>query len=398
MNFTVPIVGDAHFKSDARQPDRVAAVQQILRECFPLRVGCWVIPGDLFDGISDVAARNAWADVIEQMVDRAPVILCYGNHDRDGDLYVFGKIKGQYPVYVVDRPKVLAVPTPVGFTLNVFVLPYPHPAGLVATGTPPAEIVSEARRMLDAVFMDAAATFVHARARREPLLFVGHANVGGSRLSTGQPLIGQEIELDAALMQRLGADCPKILNHIHLPQEIDGAWLTGSVTAMSWGETERKRYLRVRYVLDDGETWDATVESCPLHTPSLVLVDAVYRDGTFTYLPLPSDVPAGSDVRVRVRFTEAERDFFEHGRPQITHAFPHARKLAVDPICEVDRNLRAPAVAAATTLAEKIRAWADASGVPMVEEIEEALAALETQPANDVIAAFTARMEKLKDG
>jgi DNA repair exonuclease SbcCD nuclease subunit len=405
-SFCVPIIGDAHFKSDARQPDRLASVDQILEECIDQQVNLWAIPGDLFDAGSDVASRNAWADRIQTMADVAPVLICYGNHDRNGDLYLLSKVKGRWPVYVYDRPQTADFAGPYGL-IRVFVLPYPYPSGLVAAGVAVGDAVSVARELLDVHFMEASALLHQARQEGRPTLFVGHANVGGSKMSTGQPLIGREIELDEGLLVRLG-DCPKILNHIHLPQEIGGAWLTGSVTAMSWGETEAKRYLRVdyRYQYDglvNGFTdiqaaagrWTWDVVSCPLRTPKLVLVEATFADMEFRYDQDPDTVEAGSDVRVRVRFQESERQFFEYGRVQVQEAFQHARRLAIEPICEADKGLRSPEVAAAQTLAEKLRAWSAVSGETPPDGLVEAIAELEQRSSDEVIAAHRARMAAL---
>ncbi|MBK9497063.1 MAG: metallophosphoesterase [Xanthomonadales bacterium] len=114
-SFVVPVVGDAHFKQDARQPDRLAAVDQIVREGLALPVGLWAVPGDLYDAGSDVGSRNEWADRVERMAGHAPVVICYGNHDRPGDLYLLSKVKAKHAVTVVWRPQVIDVVTPQGF-------------------------------------------------------------------------------------------------------------------------------------------------------------------------------------------------------------------------------------------------------------------------------------------
>jgi hypothetical protein len=49
-------------------------------------------------------------------------------------------------------------------------------------------------------------------------LMIGHVNVAGAQLSNGQPSIGHEIELNPKHLDRLG-DIPKLLNHIHKPQD-----------------------------------------------------------------------------------------------------------------------------------------------------------------------------------
>lgn len=396
--FTVPVIGDAHFKQDARQPDRLASVDQIIRECLVLPVGLWAVPGDLYDAGSDVFSRNAWADRLRQMANHAPVAICYGNHDRDGDLYLLSQIGATWPIVVVHQPQTIQVKTPQGVTLSVFVMPYPHPHAFVAAGTPTGDVVAIARTALDAIFMDAGARLHAAREAGYPTLFIGHANVGGSKMSTGQPLIGKEIELDEQLLMRLG-DCPKVLNHIHLPQEIGGAILVGSITAMSWGETEDKRYVRIDYAPSKSgffeRPWEWTALSCQLKTPQLVLVEARFENMVFTYDRDPSTVPAGADVRVRVRFPETERQFYEYGKVQVTEAFAAARRLQIEPVCEIDRGLRSPEVAAAKTLPEKVVAWCEVNGEEVPAHLEAAIGALETRPADVIVAEFRARMNAL---
>jgi DNA repair exonuclease SbcCD nuclease subunit len=400
VSFIVPVIGDAHFKSDARQEDRLRSVDQIIDECFPEPVGFWAIPGDLFDGISDVASRNAWLDRVKRMKAKAPVVICYGNHDRDGDLYYLADSKfftNSYPVYVLDRPTTFDLVTPQLFSVRVFALPYPHPSGLVADGTPPDAVVATAAAMLDVIFMDAGAKLMQAEALCLPTLMIGHANVSGSRMSTGQPLIGKEIELDAGMLQRLGS-CPKILNHIHFPQEIGGAVEVGSVTAMSWGEVEPKRYIKVIYGHDSLRwTWTWDVVSVPLRTPRLVHVNATFDNLSFEYDIQPSDVPPQSDVRVRITFKESERLFYEHGRGQVLDAFVHARRVFLDPICEADTGLRSPEVAAAVTLVEKIEAWAHVVGL-QVPDIASAVAELETKTPDEVVLACERRLDALMKG
>jgi len=453
MVFLVPVIGDAHFRSDERQADRLASVEQILNECKREPVGFWAIPGDLYDAGSDVKTRNAWVALIQRMALKAPVVIAYGNHDRDGDLDMLAELKGAYPIHVFNKPQVIELKTPQNVVMSVFVLPYPHPSGLVAAGTPTGDVVAAARGLLDVIFMDAGARLIAAEKRGQPTLMIGHANVGGSKMSTGQPLIGREIELDEQLMLRLG-NCPKVLNHIHLPQEIGGAVLAGSITAMSWGETEAKRYVQVEFrqpsghlpwkgvvevletmdgrkdlVLECGHVagwpfgdtpsatkcivcdppslhdaspdWEWRILSCPLKTPQLVLVEALFDNdrsvelSAFEYDIQPSDVPAGADVRVRVRFQETERQFFEFGRAEVEAAFSHARRLQIEPICLADKGLRSPEVAAAKTLQEKLLAWCAANGEPAPEGLVAAVGELETKPADLVISEFRSRMSAL---
>ena len=390
----IPAIGDAHVHPGPRQADRLKALDQIIVEGLTRvptsQLGAWAVAGDLFHQRSSIEDRNAWATRLVAMANAAPVVVCYGNHDMPGDLDIFAKLRATFPIYVVDRPQVLRVQLATGSWLSVFVLPYPHPAGLVAAGTPPESVVETARAALEAIFLHAGAQLEAARQQGDLTLFLGHVNVAGSIVSTGQPQIGHEIELDQALLLRLG-DCPKVLNHIHKHQVIGGAAYPGSICRLNWGEIEEKGYLVIEY--NDGATW--TLRWHPIAVPPMYHVEATFAQQAFTYDIAPDTIPKGSEVRVRVRFPQAERTFFEMGQPQVLADFAHASRLSIEPVCEVDRGLRAPEVAAAKTLLDKLVAWCHVNGLEPPDGLAEAVAALEHQEPEKVLADFTLRMEGL---
>ncbi len=238
-------IGDCHFGPNARNADRWRALRQIVEENIDRvdreDVAAWLLPGDLNHGRMTIEDRNEWAFALRTMADHAPVVICYGNHDLPGDLDVFARLAAQWPIHVVDTPEVLRILIPHEQgrlqRASIFVLPYPTEAGLVSAGVAPGEMVPTARQALDAIFLSAAAQLDEARARGDLVLMIGHVNVAGSITSVGQPNIGQEIELDGALLARLGG-CYKGLNHIHKAQEIGGAHYPGSICRLDWGEIE----------------------------------------------------------------------------------------------------------------------------------------------------------------
>jgi hypothetical protein len=78
--------------------------------------------------------RNALDYCLQEMASRAPVVLCYGNHDRPGDLDGFARLRAANPIYVVDRPGCVRIRLATLEFATVFVLPYPQKAGLVGAG------------------------------------------------------------------------------------------------------------------------------------------------------------------------------------------------------------------------------------------------------------------------
>jgi DNA repair exonuclease SbcCD nuclease subunit len=240
-------IGDLHLGPNARNVDRRAALLQIVREqLLAGPVSAWLIPGDLNHGLMTIDDRNFLTDITQQMAAHAPVVTCYGNHDLPGELDFLSRLAGQWPIWVVNRPDVIRVQLATGAIAAIFVLPYPTRAGLVAAGTPSDQIVDAAAQALEFIFLNAKTQLDAAVAEGCIPLMIGHVNVGGSFTSSGQPNIGREIELNPALLNRLGPIYIG-LNHIHRAQEIDGAVYAGSCCRLDWGEIEEKRYLTVDY-------------------------------------------------------------------------------------------------------------------------------------------------------
>lgn len=383
-------LGDAHFgPQGGRNADRYAALDQILRDAEGLpRLGAWLWPGDLNHSRMTIEDRNALAARLVQMARRAPVVLCYGNHDLPGDLDIFAHLHAAHPIYVVDRPAVLSVRLATGAMAAIAVLPYPTRAGLIAAGTGASQTLEAGREALTAIVRGLAAELDVARANGQVVLTIGHVNVAGAIASTGQPQIGQEIELDPAAVGELARRGYVGLNHIHRPQSIHGAYYAGSITPMDWGEIEPKRYLVIEIT-----GAEAVVRSCPIATPAMYHVEGELTREGFTWRVTrglggaPAAAPetfAGADVRVRYTYRVAERDVLDVR--QVAAPFAGARRLKLDPVPLADRAIRAPQVAAARTLEEKIRAYCAQEGLPVTEGLLAKVAAL-TAPGSEEVPA-----------
>lgn len=405
MTHHVVCIGDLHLRStDGRHAEKLASFDQIIREqLVSPSLAAWVVLGDVFDGRSSVQDRNDFATRVLAMADAAPVVICCGNHDQRSDLDIFGWLRGGHPVIVVNEPRLVTVlsAADVRTEIAIAVLPYPHRGGLVSAGASTEQVLDEGRHALAAICVDLGQQLDELAARGWLTMMVGHLNVGGSIASTGQPQIGREIELDPASLAAFG-DRPKVLGHIHLPQEVGGAVYAGSVAACSYGEIEAKRYVVAAFEVDATTTqWGLT--SHPLATRAMFHVEGeLTREGfTGRVLDGPGGVPqeapmswAGCDVRVRYRFAASERDILD---PEVVRAgFREAHTLHLDPVAVPDRALRAPAVALATTLAAKLEAWAEANGEGVDATVLDRLALLDTRERDGVLAAVRARLAALE--
>jgi riboflavin biosynthesis pyrimidine reductase len=405
-------IGDIHSGPGPRNVDRFRALDQIIREGQMLsNLGAWLVPGDLSHARQQIDDKNELAARLQVMASRAPVLICDGNHDLPGDLAVFAKLASRYPITVYDRPTVDTITLATGERATVFVLPYPTKAGLTALGVAHDQVVSEGAAALDAIFTDAGAQLRDARSRGELTFAIGHVNVAGALSSVGQPNIGHEIELDASQIAKLG-DVYVGLNHIHKAQSIGGAHYPGSICRLDWGEIEAKGYIVVTCEcvvepsIATAGLWRYTIARPPIDVAPMYHVEGeLTRDG-FAWQATKGpggeavDKPAswrGCEVRVRYRFKQSERSVLSDA--VVMAEFAEAARLDIEPIAVPDRALRSPAVAAARTLDEKLRAWATANGGDAITEgIVAKLARLEHGDHLHLLTDLQTRLAAIEAG
>lgn len=409
-------LGDFHAQPGPRNEARYAALDQLITEALRLpHLGAWLWPGDLAHQRQAIADELALIARLKRMADHAPVVLVRGNHDVDGDLDKFASIAACHPIYVVTTPDVLRIRLATLQFASIACLPYPHKAGLVLAGAANADVVDAAADALDGIFMHFAAQLEAARAKGDLTLFIGHANVGGAITSVGQPNIGREIELSPRHLDRLGP-IYKGLNHIHKAQEIYGAYYAGSICRLDFGEIEEKRWIEVacECVQDlNQETFEAVgpwyrrleVISHPLDVPPMAHVEGrLTRDGfawKMTAGPAGEEQPPpasfdGWEVRVRYQYAQSEAAVLN--KALVREPFVGAAVLLPEPIAIPDRQLRAPEVAAAKSLPDKVAAWCALSGAAANDDVLTKLAVLTDFTPAEAIADAKQHADAIAEG
>jgi exonuclease SbcD len=139
-----------------------------------------------------------------------------------------------------------------------------------------------------------------------PSVFVGHVQIGGSKVSTGQPLApGADFEVTLADLALAQADA-YLLGHIHLPQH----WTIGDAHALYGGSTRRTAYgeLEEKYLtvvgFEPGQP--PVVERHVIPTTPMMLLE--WRD-TQQPLHVPAgQIPVGAEVRLRYHTRREHRE------------------------------------------------------------------------------------------
>lgn len=392
---------DLHLTDGRRFADTRACLEHIVEDGRTVGVDAWLVVGDLTGTTvphrASPTERNALARVFQAMAETGPVVIVVGNHDQAEDVAIFGRLKGDHAITVVDRPAIVdlsAMRAAEGawLPLRLYCLPYPQKAWLLAGGIEGtvedqnARYAGGLREILAHWRVDA------AQARAAGLHTAGamHINVGGSKVAGGEVLIGQEIELAPHDLDELGLDYIA-LGHIHLHQQMaQRAWYSGSPSAQDFGATDAKGYCLVD--LEPGLA--PTVEHRPTPSRKLVTLHVRWNAEAHAFEPQDPEPPAceGAEVRVRVELGEDDvaacplEQIEQMARSSGAHAVVVERRVVPK------ARVRSEAIAAAVTLPDQITAYFDSLGAsgPDAAQRQRALAKLadlETPTTTEDVAA-----------
>jgi exonuclease SbcD len=404
-------LSDLHITEGPRLADQEAVLGFILSNLTKQRPALVVITGDIYGRTvphrSTPAERAAFFPFVRALTDLAPVVVLYGNHDYEGDLEPLETVGRRHPVRVVSRAERFIVHTAVG-PAWLYALPYPTKRWILAGGDAPrglAEQQAEVERRLG----DLLQTWGQAiRAKRAgvltgdpeegaivtPHILLAHLQVGGSLTSGGEVLAGQEIELSAAQLGELPIDYGA-LGHLHLRQSpAHRCYYAGSPWRNDFGETDAKGYQLVTLGADIGPDGRLPLTVEHVVTPCRSFLTLNYRwaadseDGAPRWVTRPPEAKiakaAGAEVRMRLTVPEQWVAGCPWVEEQARVSTAGAHRIKLERVIEPTLRVRAPRVAAAVSLGDKLGAyWGTLATPPDPAEQAAALAALEELQTRD---------------
>lgn len=367
----VAVIADSHFDRHSRWEECVRVHDWIADDMARRKVDLILHAGDVTEGKTTPDERMAVARWLTRCAATAPMVIVRGNHDPLGELPLYSRLETIHPITVEEGAGVHHSGGVHNFVVGC--LAWPTKASVLAMGAKShAEgelLASDAlRNVLRGLGQEMA-----SESQGCPRILLAHAMVRGSATSTGQPLVGCDLEIGVDDLALAGADFVA-LGHIHKPQE----WSLGSLPTSvvypgsprrtAFGETEEKGYVLVE-IDDAGQvTWERVATPCA----AMVLVEDEWKDGNWA-----SDLrePEGDTIELRtgceVRFRylvpadqrDAARAAAERWRDRIIDlGVAHVKLEPV--IISVDRA-RMPEIVQARTLREKlVRMWERRGTVP----------------------------------
>jgi exonuclease SbcD len=352
----IAIVADSHFDEARRFDECIRIHSWIAADIMERGVDLVLHSGDIFEAKSTPTERRAVADWLTQVASHCPVVIVRGNHDHLGDLPLFSRLRTKHPIIVEERAGVHIVAG-----VAVACLAWPRKAELLARGV-------DAGQALRDVIQGLGAEMVQ---HDGPRVLLSHAMVRGSMTSTGQPLVGADMELgieDLALARAHFV----ALGHIHKGQswrheDVEIVY-PGSPRRTAFGEVETKHYTVAEFIYHDG---DLTCEDAPglrwwcddvefVETPAtpMLLLEAEW-DGSQLIGNHRLQNVTGAECRLRYSVSADQRDAAAHWARESKERLLAAGALSVklEEVVRATTRAKAPEVGEAVTLKDKLTAF-----------------------------------------
>lgn len=345
------------------------------------KVDLSIIAGDTFSleatNKIDSPVVKLIIETISNLADIGPVFIIEGTTSHDGAApEILQFIKGKYPVHVTTMPEQLYIKQ-LDVVLTLIPTPtkqfFPTTSGILESN---AEI-AQAMNGLFAGFGAQASEF-----STSPHILVGHWNVSGSILPTGQVMTGKDIDIGFDQMMLAAPDLIA-LGHIHKPQQIgDRAFYSGSLIPLNWGENcEHGFYI---HTLDGKKL----VESRFIETPTkrLERLTSDYTTSPFIGVAIQA-FTTGSYIRHDMTCWQDEAS--KINKEELRKAYIDAGAIDADiRIIRVPRQtVRSESVLKVNTLRDKIKAMAELRGETVSESVLQKADLLEFGERKEQVAA-----------
>lgn len=388
---------DWHADSDPKKQAKLeASLDQLVEYCSNVKVNAIIHAGDVFEKSqkfqfnSGVPIVLKYLHKLSKLVDYIFITKGNNSHDEPGSISLLHQIESN--IYAYEYPVVLTIGaygaidilrvdnpfhSPENIDYIVTLVPYPTKASL---------LIEDSIDNNNANFLDKfEQIFEHIGEVTQPYtcpkILGYHGNVVGSRLSTGQTLVSQDIMVSPSTLERALHDY-YALGHIHLRQEINPTMIySGSIYNKSWGETEQKSFTVVEY--EGMETTHTKIDITPILLTSarpMITVDAEFTGGEFLWdekAECNGLTPCEAEFRFRCKVKENERNLITDEKvKELKFIFGEDLKIEFS-IVPVERESRSEKIMNCRTLIDEVVEYAIVVNHPVHNGITTKVAQLQ---------------------
>jgi len=369
------ILGDSHYKETSRFEECQRIHDWIANDAQEREVDVMCHTGDVYNGRSTEDERLAVARWVKAVTDHCPLIIVRGNHDRLRELRLLQKLETKYPVVVEEA---VGIHTVAG--ISIACMAWPRRAELFAAldQTAAEQANANAAEFLRTILRN----FRNACNGEGPHILLAHAMVRGSKVSTGQEMVGCDFELGLEDLALAGAPLVA-LGHIHKAQE----WrhgntdiiYTGSPRRTNFGETEEKSYTIVEM---DRTALLKHIERIPTPATQLLTIETQWVNEHYGisgeceagFLNYSIEEYKGAEVRFRYTVDSEYREIAKQKAEEIKLKFLEQGAISCNIEDEVTPSTRAklPEITTVSSIEDKLKMfWESRGDMPDPSRIDE---------------------------
>lgn len=376
---------DWHADSDLIKQEKLAdSLDQILQYVKDNKVNALIHAGDIWERKQNYANNSGVPMVINYLKEISKyvdfIFITKGNnsHDEPGSVSLLQQIEPN--IYAYEYPVCLGVwinhthnSKSIVFDLLrehaydnpdfiVSLVPYPQKSGFI-TYTSIDNNNSDFLEKFEQIFEligDVTAEY------NCPKILGFHGNVVGSRLSSGQSLVSQDLMVAPSTLEKAKADY-YALGHIHLRQEIK-PWMlySGSIYNKSWGETEQKSFEVIEFKnwqMNFGELeGEKRTEQILLSSAKpMITVNLHFTKGKFEFDAGEDEENTGiqfAQFRVRVDVKENERNLItDESIGYLKTVYGNDAKIEITTL-PIERESRSEIIMSCKTLLDEVEEYA----------------------------------------
>lgn len=393
---------DWHADNDPKKLMKLeASLGQIVDYCKTTKVNAIVHAGDIWEKKQSYADKSGVPLVIyylrqlSKLVDFIFITKGNNSHDEPGSVSLLHQLEPN--IYAYEYPVVLGVDfdgnefaitdllrsqfTPDQFNdpqYIVSLVPYPTKASFIqedSIDNNNADFIEKFEQIFELIG-DVTQPYTC------PKILGFHGNVVGSRLSTGQTLVSQDIMVAPSTLEKAKHDYYG-LGHIHLRQFFKpNMGYSGSIYNKSWGETEQKSFEIIEFadVLDHPfenryEYAMSTKQIMLTSARPMITVDAEF-DGEFHFNMSHVDFANIPEVRFRAKVKENDRKLItEEKLNQLKEAFGDDVKIEWNIVPDA-RESRSEQIMNCKSLLDEVTEYAKVIEFEVPDSIKEKVLSL----------------------
>ncbi len=381
---------DWHADGDPVKEEKlIESLKQIYNYVSEIKIEAIIIAGDIWEKKQSYSEKSAvptviyWIKKLSEKVNFIFITKGNNSHDEPGSISLLHQLEHnifayEYPVclhidklgvcdllrdlnkYKIEEPDYI-----------VSLIPYPTKASFISETSIDnnnAEFIEKFEQVFELIG-DITSEY------QCPKMLAFHGNVVGSRLSTGQTLVSQDIMVAPSTLEKAKADY-YALGHIHLRQFFKSKMgYSGSIYNKSWGETEQKSFELIEF------EFGSEPDLVPLRNSEQVLltaarpmikIDTEFKDGKFYYPSFEHDhdgiadpIIPYSEYRLRITVKENDRKLITDDTIEgLKFLYGQDTKIEFN-IIPVERESRSEKIMECKTLVDEVCEYAVVIGEPV---------------------------------